>query len=68
MKDQMNTQLEIGTYYVVVKRKYKNRMIATGFAFLVASLFLSSSFYIVLIFLIFSGVFLLKSIMEAERN
>lgn len=47
---------------------YKNRMIATGFAFLVASLFLSSSFYIVLIFLIFSGVFLLKSIMEAERN
>jgi hypothetical protein len=28
MKDQMNTPLEIGEYYVVVKRKYKNRKIA----------------------------------------
>ena len=45
---------------------YKSRMIATGFAFLVASLFLSSSFYIVFIFLLFSGVFLLKSVREMK--
>lgn len=45
---------------------YKSRMISTGVAFLVASSFLSSPFYIALIFLLFSGVFLLKSIREIK--
>lgn len=47
---------------------YKSRMIATGVAFLVASMFLNSTFYIVLIFLLFSSVLLLKSIRELERK
>lgn len=47
---------------------YKSRMIATGVAFLLASLFLDSPYYIVLIFLIFSVVFLLKSLREVAGD
>ncbi len=47
---------------------YKSRMIATGIAFLLASLFLNSPFYIVLVFLLFSMVFLLKSIAEIKTE
>ena len=47
---------------------YKSRMIATGIAFLLASLLLISAFYIVLVFLLFSTVFLLKSIADIRRQ
>ena len=45
---------------------YKSRMIATGIAFLLASLFLNSPFYIVFVFLMLSMVFLLKSLRTDE--
>lgn len=45
---------------------YKSRMIATGFAFLLGTLFLNSPYYIILVFLIFSSVFLLKSFSKIE--
>jgi hypothetical protein len=47
---------------------YKSRMVATGTAFLLASLLLSSPFYIVLVFLLFSFVFLLQSLREIDRK
>lgn len=47
---------------------YKSRMIATGVAFLLATLFLDSPYYIVLVFMVFSVVFLLKSLREIERD
>ena len=40
---------------------YRSRMIATGFAFFLGTLFLNSPFYIVSLLLIFSSLFLLKS-------
>lgn len=45
---------------------YKSRMIATGFAFLLATFFLNSPYYIILVFMIFSALFLLKSINEIK--
>lgn len=47
---------------------YKSRMVATGLAFFLATLFLNSPFYVVLVFLIFSAVFLLKSISEIKTE
>jgi transcriptional regulator with XRE-family HTH domain len=47
---------------------YKSRMIATGLAFLLATLFLNSPFYVILVFLLFSAVFLLKSISEIKTE
>jgi transcriptional regulator with XRE-family HTH domain len=47
---------------------YKSRMVATGIAFFLASLLLSSPFYIVLVFLLFSFVFLLQSLREIDRK
>jgi transcriptional regulator with XRE-family HTH domain len=47
---------------------YKSRMVATGFAFFLATLFLNSPFYVILVFLIFSAVFLLKSISEIKTE
>lgn len=41
---------------------YKSRMIASGAAFLLGSLFLQSSFPVITLFILFSIVFLLKSI------
>lgn len=45
---------------------YKSRMVATGLAFLLSTLFLNSPYFIILVFLIFSSVFLLKSISEIK--
>jgi transcriptional regulator with XRE-family HTH domain len=47
---------------------YKSRMIATGLAFLLGTFFLNSPYYIILVFLIFSSVFLLKSISEIKTE
>lgn len=47
---------------------YKSRMIATGLALLLATFFLNSPFYIVMVFLLFSAVFLLKSIGEIKTT
>lgn len=45
---------------------YKSRMIATGLAFLLGTLFLNSPFYVPLLFGIFSAVFLFKSLIEIK--
>lgn len=45
---------------------YKSRMIATGFAFLLGTLFLNSPYYVILTLLIFSSLFLLKSFRKIE--
>lgn len=46
---------------------YKSRMIATGAAFLLGSLFLQSSFSVKTLFIIFSATYLLKSINNINR-
>jgi hypothetical protein len=45
---------------------YRSRMIATGLAFLLGTFFLNSPYYVILVFLIFSTVFLLKSTRSAN--
>jgi hypothetical protein len=46
----------------ILEYDYKSRMIATGFAFILATFFLNSAFFITMSMLTISFLFLLKSI------
>lgn len=46
---------------------YKSRMIATGFALVFATFFLSSPYYIVMVLIVFSLMFLLKTFRKIEN-